>query len=187
MRKMMALHVVAVALIMAWTGCTQPPVGPDDLASLTEDANNNGFPEVPPPEGVSFEEFGSVNVRFASTVTTDDLAGLATEMGVDPNLLNLATITVTAFLTLDYGDGIVDELEQAENLEPFELLFEVACPLTVHVEGVVDVSAPIVGSQEAFREGFDLTQGVDYECGQTLDIEASMTDLGTPQVTLNVE
>ena len=175
---MCALGVLVIA------GCQES--APGDLKGLTEDANNNGFPEVPPPQGVTFEEFGSLNVAVSSEFTTQDAAEFLESIGLDPGLVNIGTLTLEIDLTLDYGNGITDTLQETETLEPFLTQFEIACPPSATLDINALASAPFFPSQSVAQFQFELQEGDEYMCGDTIEAMAIANEGGTPGFEVNV-
>lgn len=174
---------IGLAVMLAGCGATAPT---GDLDSLTEDSNANGFFDVTPPDGVDFLTLDNVKVRIVNTVATDDLGGIAAQYGVDPSLLSLVDIVATIDINLDYGDGISDSLVQSESIEPFDRKFEIACPDNVAVDVAVTANVPIVGTQSITNFNVDLSQGAEYDCGQTIEVRVFINDNGNPDVTVNV-
>lgn len=172
------------AALLAGCGSSGPT---GDLDALTEDTNNNGFLDVAPPDGVEFLTVDNVKVRLVNTVAAGDLGTLAAQYGVDPALLSLVTIVADIDIDLDYGGGISDTLTQSEQIEPFDRKFEIACPENVAVAVNVVANVPVVGPQQVTDFNVDLSSGVEYECGQTIQVEVFVNDSGNPDVAVTVE
>jgi hypothetical protein len=171
-------------LLIAVSGCQNPPAG--DLEDL-DDANGDGYGDVVPPDGVDFNEDTNIKVSLENEIDIDDVAALAEQYGVDPSLIGFATITIEMTLTLDYGDGITDVLEESETIAPFDKRFEVACPESALVGITVTATAPVVGEQIIFEQDVELTEGVEFECGETFGFAAFINDDGFPEVEMIVE
>ncbi|NOX59466.1 MAG: hypothetical protein GXP29_11505 [Planctomycetes bacterium] len=180
---MRMMGCMMMVLAMAASGCQQPTAG-GDLSNLT-DANNNGFDDVAPPDGVAFDEATNAKVRLVNTINGQDVAQLAEQQGIDPGLLNFVAIDVEIVLTLNYNNFESIVLRQNEALEPFSRSFEAACPDSLSVEVSVTANVPIVGPQSIFNQVFELAVGVDYECGETLSVETFADDNGNPQVNVS--
>ncbi len=171
-----AFLVLVAALLVP--GCMEGQSG--DLDGLQSDANNNGFPEIPPPAGITFEDVGSVNVAVSNEFTREDAADFLESIGVDRNLVNIGTLTLEMVITLDYGGGIEDVLEDTETLRPFDKRFEVACPQTATIELDALASAPFFGEQLVATFRFDLDQGDNFDCGDTIEATTVVDADGNP-------
>jgi hypothetical protein len=180
---MTACGMFAIGALLAGCGAVAPT---GDLDALTDDANNNGFLDVTPPDGVEFLTLDNINIRLLNTVTQDDLGPLAAQFGVDPALLNLVSIVANIDVTLDYGNGITDTISESESIEPFGKKFEIACPNSVLVDVNVVANAPIVGPQEITTFTVRMGEGAEYECGQQIEVEVIINDAGNPDVDVNV-
>jgi hypothetical protein len=174
---------IMTVLTFAVAGCQQPTSG-GDLSNLV-DANNNGFDDVTPPNGVEFNEETNAKVRLENTIDSQDVAVLASQQGIDPNLLAFVAVDVDIVLTLGYGEFESLILRQSESLEPFTRAFETACPDTISVAVTVTANVPVVGPQIVFDQVFDLEAGVDYDCGGTLNIETFADEDGNPRVEVS--
>lgn len=177
--------LVAMPCMLAGCGGAGP-AGTGDLDNLTTDSNDNGFLDVEPPEGVEFLTVDNVRIRMRNTVSTDDLGPLAEQFGIDPGLLSLVSIVADIGIEMDYGNGITDELNESEPIEPFDKAFEIACPDGMNVAVNVVANVPVVGPQDVTDFVIDLLEGAEYECGQTIEVEVLLDDNGNPDVEVNV-
>ncbi len=177
--------VLAIGVLAIVPGCGTA-ISTGDLDNLTVDANNNGYPDVEPPEGITFSTLDNVNVGLTNTITSGDVATIAANAGVDASLLNLVTIVANMTMTLDYGNGIIDVLNESETLEPFSKKFEIAAPESVDVAVNVVVNVPLAGPQTVTNFNLTLTRGVEYEAGQTIEVTVSVDESGNPDVDMNV-
>ncbi len=173
----------ATLLVFAAVGCQQPTTG-GDLSRLA-DANNNGFDDVEPPDGVEFDEETNAKVRLDNTIDSQDVAQLASQQGIDPSLLNFVAVEVEIVLTLNYDGFESIVLRQSESLEPFTRAFEAACPDSMSIAVTVTANAPVVGPQTVFDQVFDVEAGVDYDCGGTLNVETFADENGNPRVEVS--
>lgn len=176
--------VTGALVSLGAAGCQQPPAG--DLDALTIDFNNNGFPEVQPPDGVTFDEFGSINVGVSSELTRQDAGVFLEQIGLDAALVNLGTLTFEIAMTLDYGNGVTDVIEDTETLEPFSNLFEVACPESATIAIGVIVAVPFLGSQQISDLQFELQEGTDFNCGETIEARVGVNEAGLPEFQVEV-
>lgn len=176
------VRVAALALALAGLAGCGAGTSPGDLDNLSEDANNNGYLDVTPPDGVEFSSLTNVNVRLHNTIDTGDLAVVAQNYGIDPSLLALATITAHLEIGLDYGANITDTLHESEEIAPFDKKFEIACPEMMDVYIYVTAAAPIIGEQVLFEETYSLVLGQDYECAEAVGFETYVSDSGFPAV-----
>lgn len=184
MKLKTAFACIGVACCLAFASGCQNSAAPGDIDALSKDANGNGYLDVDPPEGIEFLTIDNLNIRLVNSVDADDVAMLASQYGIDPSLLALATITVDFTVTMDYGDGITDVLHQTEPVEPFDMRFEVACPLSARVDVSVKASAPIVGDMDIMQDAFEMTEGFDYECGDAIGYETYVDDRGNVGVNV---
>ena len=179
--------VLGLCLVPACQRRPAPAPEEGDIDYLILDENENGFPDVPVPEGVEVEEIGTVNVHLANTIAQEDVAALVEDfIDVEADLLNLVEITLNMTVTLSYDDGITDVLEDSETFVPFDKRFEVACPNVAHVAVEVVAEIPFAGPQTLEEFEADLTEGLEFECGQTLEVEAFTNDNGFPDITVTV-
>ncbi|MCA9253468.1 MAG: hypothetical protein R3E58_12790 [Phycisphaerae bacterium] len=170
-------------LTFAVVGCQQPTSG-GDLSRLV-DANNNGFDDVTPPDGVAFDEATNAKVRLDNTIDSQDVAQLASQQGIDPGLLNFVAVEVEIVLTMNYDGFESIVLRQSESLEPFTRAFETACPDSMSIAVTVTANVPVVGPQTVFDQVFDVEAGVDYECGGILNVETYADEDGNPRVEVS--
>ena len=175
--------LVLIALFVA-PGCMESQ--PGDFDNLDTDANNNGFPEIQPPAGITIEEVGSVNVAVSNKLTRDDAADFLEQIGLDRNLVNIGTLSLEIVITLDYGNAIEDSPEDRETLRPFDKRFEVACPQTATIAVDAIASAPFFGEQLVATFRFDLDQGDNFNCGNTIEARTIVDADGNPDFEVEV-
>lgn len=176
--------VVAGLLVLA-IGC-QPPSAFDDLDTLVEDANGNGFLDVMPPPGVVFDTSTNVKVRISSTLVPTDLVPHAEEAGVDPSLATLAVFFVEFSFTLGYADGTTVVLRETEPFAPFEFAFEVACPVSAELTVEVIATVPLTLTPiTRIPVGLSLA-GVDFGCGNTIEFATFVNENGEVVETIDV-
>lgn len=165
------------------TGCQQPSSN-GDIDNLV-DADNDGFADITPPEGVEFNEETNAKVLLSNSIGVEDIGPLAEQQGIDPGLLNLVTIEADIVMTLVY-DGFENlVLRQTQALEPFEQAMEAACPDQVLVTVNVFANVPLLGEQDVFSGDFEQVQGRQYECGDTITVETLINDAGQPAVNVS--
>ncbi|GJM25502.1 MAG: hypothetical protein DHS20C16_19170 [Phycisphaerae bacterium] len=169
---------LVLTVVCVTPGCMEGQAG--ELDNLSTDANDNGFPEIPPPAGITFDEVGSVNVAVSNEFTRDDAADFLEQIGLDRNLVNIGTLSLEMVITLDYGSGIEDTIEDTETLRPFEKRFEVACPQTATIAVDALASAPFFGEQLVATFRFDLDQGENFNCGDTIEAQTIVDEDGNP-------
>jgi len=173
------------AVSLAMTGCQGSPAN-GDLDKLV-DGDNDGFVDINPPEGVTFDDTSNAKVLLTNSIGVADIGPLAEQQGLDPALLNFVDIEVNIVMTLSYA-GFEDlVLRQSQKLEPFERAMEAACPDQVLVDVNVVANAPFVGPQDVFSGQFEQTQGEDYVCGDTIAVETFINDAGFPNVDVSAE
>jgi len=186
MKAVMMWCILLCAAPVVLVGCGASS-GVGDLDALTEDLDGNGFFDVTPPEGVEFLSLNNVRVRLHNTIDGADLGSLAAEFGVDPALLNLVDLAANITIDLDYGGGITDALVQQESINPFDRKFEMACPDAIGVDVNVSAQIPLVGPQDVTDFDVDLAEGVEYTCGQTIEVEVFVNERGDPDVAVTIE
>jgi len=169
--------------LLAILACTDPP--PCDLAALSVDANQNGFPDVIPPDGVPFETATNLNVGFRSSLTLDDVAMIAAQLGVDPNLLGAADLTIHMTLTAGYDNGAQDTLTCSTAIAPLDLAFETACPSIADLMVELQVEVPPFGTVAEIPVELSTT-GSEFDCGQTVELDVFINDDGLLDHTLDV-
>ena len=179
LNKSIGSVAIAVGLaVVTVTGCQPPPTGCTDLSSLSEDANGNGFPDLVPPDGVAFDEDNTLRIRIENTLTKDDLAPFAAEVGLTGGLVSLADYLVTFTFRVEYENGATQAFCQTELLGPFELAFEAACPTSAELEVEIVALLPITNTPiVSIPAGLSL-DNIDYDCGQTIEFITSTDELG---------
>lgn len=178
-----ALPGMLVVALLVVTGC-QGAVTGGDVDALA-DGNNNGFLDITPPSGIAFEEETNAKMVLANSIGDAEMATLALEQGVNPSVLNLVTFQVKLELVLEYAGFETLTLRQRQNLAPFERKLEAACPDSVQVAVTVTAQVPVIGPQVVYDGFFDLTRGVQYDCGETMTIATLVDDDGNPQVDVS--
>ena len=187
MKHSFALGITLIIGLVGFVGgCGFSGPGGGDLDNLTVDANNNGFPDIDAPEGVVFDEVTNLKLRLSNSITEEDVGAIAEQQGVDASLLNFVTIVANLTVTLDYGVGEPQVLNESESIELFEKKMELACPDTAQVDVGVVANVPIVGAQDITEFSVVLTEGVDYECGQTIEVESFVDANGNPAVDYDI-
>lgn len=177
-----SIGTVALALglgVMTVAGCQPPPTGCSDLSSLSDDANGNGFPDLVPPDGVAFEEDNTLRIRIVNTLTKDDLAPFAAEVGVSGDLVGLADYLVTFTFHVEYENGATQAFCQTELLGPFELSFEAACPTSADLDVEIVALLPIINRPIASIPAGLSLDNIDYDCGQTIEFVTTTDEQGT--------
>lgn len=169
--------------LLAMPACFDPP--PCDLAGLSIDANQNGFPDVIPPDGVPFETASNLNIGFSSSLTLDDVSMIAAQLGVDPGLLSAADLTIHITLTADYENGVQDRLTCSTAIRPIDLAFEIACPSAADLMVEVQVDFPPFGTVAEIPVDLSTT-GNEFDCGQTVETEVFINDDGLLDHRLDV-
>ncbi len=185
-RSLLATAVVCgLALVLTGCGTTTAPSG--DLDTLSADQNNNGYPDVTPPDGIEFNDADNAKVAIINSLRQSDLGQVAAGMGVEPSLLSLVSMTVDVTIDLDYGGGITDVLNESESIAPFEKRFEIACPDSADISVEVVANIPFVGPQTVAEYPVELVAGQDYECGSEIAVESYLNNSGNPAVDVNVQ
>lgn len=172
-----ALGLVVTLLVLA-SGCQDPPSGCRGISGLTTDANGNGFPDIIPPDGVVFDSSSTIRVTIENTLSTDDLASYADQAGVSPSVLNLANYLVTVKFFIEYENGSTQTICETEELAPFTLSFEAACPTDVDLEVEVVALAPVVNS---VITTIPLEVSLDafvFDCGQEIEFITTTDEEG---------
>lgn len=172
----------ALMVLVGTIGCQQPS-STGDLDNLV-DADNDGFVDIAPPDGVTANEATNAKVVLSNSIGTEDIGPLAQQQGIDPSLLNLVAIEVDIVMTLNYDGFESLVLRQTQDLEPFDRAMEAACPDSVVVDVTVVAKVPFIGDQEVFSGTFEQVQGVQYECGETITVETLIDDSGLPAVNV---
>lgn len=176
------MALMGLALLVA--GCFGSSE-PTDLSSLSQDADGDGYMDLTPPDGVAFDAATNLRLRTASDVDRDDLAAIATTLGVDSSLLSVVEDRIVLTIHLDYGNGITQEVEEVRQIEPFDLKIEVACPVEAVVDVLLQGTAPIIGSQDIYANSFVFTRGTDYACGDHIEVTAEVNEFGSISINMN--
>lgn len=175
--------ICLIAAFMAVAGC-QGAVNGGDVDALA-DGNNNGFLDIMPPSGVAFNDESNAKMILANSIGDAEMAMLAAEQGVSPSVLNLVTFQVNLVLVLEYTGFETLTLRQRQSLAPFERRLEAACPDFIQVEVTVTAQVPVVGPQVVYDGYFELSQGVQFDCGETMTIATLVDENGNPQVDVS--
>jgi hypothetical protein len=176
------LLLIAILLSLTQFGCPQTPGGLSDL-------DNDGFGDLPVPEGVDASR--SIQIDVVSTLTKQQLTDyLSSSAGLPPQfagLISVVQINIRFDITLTYENGEKVEHTESEALEPFGIQLEAACPQDILVKVTVSITAPLVGNFEVFAENFAFVQGGanSFECDTVLRASATF-DVETGQPVFNV-
>lgn len=177
-----------LCLIYGISGCQLLPVGGTNADGAGLDANQNGFTDITPPDGVAFDTTTNVKIRLRNELTAADLAAFAEPNGVDASLIGLADIQVEIAWTLQYDDGETQVIESEERLQPFSQSIEFACPRDAELDVNIVVGLPIPGTAPiaVVPINFDL-DSVNYQCGDTIEYRSFINANGQPEqsVTIN--
>jgi hypothetical protein len=185
---------VAVTLLIPGllTGCGLG-AGSDDGGILNHlagmpDANKNGYPEIPAPDGV--DETATVAIRIQNHITrseAEDLAEVSVPQIVEDNVRIRARIRVD----LTYPSGITDQLTGTRPIAPFEVQAEAVCPQVVEAWVTVVAEGPLVGSQTITGLGPYRVEraegGFGYACETLINIESFVDEYGGATATIDVQ
>ncbi len=185
MRTAASMFGVVLTLVVMAGGC-QKPSGCAGLSNLETDSNNNGFPDLLPPDGVEFTEERNLRISIINTLTENDLEPFAAEAGVSPSLVSLADFLVEFRFNIEYEDGSTQTICETEPLRAFEFFFEIACPAGADLDLKLIAFAPVVGT-EITRVPLALSlDTVDYECGQSVEFITTIDEDGELTQSINV-
>lgn len=186
--------LVAVTLLIAGLlpGCGYGSGGDDDgiLNHLTglPDANHNGYPEIPAPDGV--EETATVAIRIQNHITRSDAEDLA-QVSVPQIIEDAVRVRARIRVDLTYPGGITDRLTGARPIAPFEIKAEAVCPQVVEAWVTVVADAPVVGSQTVSGLGpyrVERGGGLDgYSCETLINIESYINEDGIAAATVDIQ
>lgn len=159
------LLLIAILLSLTQFGCPQTPAGLPDL-------DNDGFGDLPVPEGV--DDSRILQIDIVSELTKQQLASSASLPPEFVGLINTVQINIRFDVTLSYENGEEVQHTESETLEPFEIRLEAACPQDILVKVAVSITAPFVGNIDVFAENFTFVQGGanSFECDTVLRASA---------------
>jgi hypothetical protein len=185
---------MAMALLMPGllAGCGLGSGGEDGgiLNNLTglPDANGNGYPEIPPPDGV--DETATVAIRIQNHITKSEAENLA-QVNAPQIIEDMVRVRARIRVDLTYPDGITDRLTGTRPIAPFEVKAEAVCPQAVEVSVSVVAEAPVVGSQTVAGLGpyrvERQTDALGYSCETLINIESFVDESGEAIATIDVE
>ena len=185
MRNAASSLTVVLTLVVLAGGC-QDQSGCAGLSNLSSDSNNNGFPDLLPPDGVPFSEEQNLRISIVNTLTENDLEPFAAQAGVSSSLINLADFQVDFRFNMEYENGSTQTVCETEPLHAFRFDFEIACPTRADLDLVVIASAKVVGT-EITRVPMTLSlDTVDYECGQRIEFITTLDEAGELIQEINV-
>jgi len=175
-----------IMLVVSSIGGCQSESGCAGLSRLNTDSNNNGYPDLVPPDGVSFSAEQNLRVSITNTLTEADLAPFAAQAGVDPSLVTLANFRVDFRFNIEYENGATQTVCESEPLAAFNFDFEIACPTRADLDVEVIALAPVVGT-EITSVPLNLSlESVPYECGQSVEFITTTDDNGELSHEINV-
>jgi hypothetical protein len=185
---------VAVTLLIAGLlpGCGFGSGGEDGgilnhLAGLP-DANSNGYPEIPAPDGV--EETATVAIRIQNHITRSDADDLA-QVNLPQIVEDVVRIRARIRVELTYPSGITDQLTGTRSMAPFEIKAEAICPQVMEAWVTVVAEAPVVGSQTVSGLGpyrVERGAGADgYACETLINIESFINEGGDAAATVEIQ
>jgi hypothetical protein len=167
------LLLIAILLSLTQFGCPQIPGGLPDL-------DNDGFDDLPVPEGV--DDSRGIQIDIVNELTkqqfTDSLASSADFPPQFVGLINTIQINIRFDITLSYENGEEVEHTESETLRPFGIQLEAACPQDILVKVTVSITAPLVGNVPVVEESFTFVQGGEggensFECDTVLRASAT--------------
>jgi hypothetical protein len=187
------LRMAVVLLIPGWlAGCGFGSGGEDGgiLNHLTglPDANENGYPEIPTPEGV--DETSTVALRIQNHITRSEAEDLA-KVNVPQIVEDMVRVRARIRVDLTYPSGVTDQLTGTRPIAPFEVKAEAACPQVVEAWVTVIAEAPVVGSQTVSGLGpYRVERGTDafgYTCETLINIESFVDESGAATATVDIQ
>jgi len=176
------MSLVGACLICGLSGCQLLPVGDSNGDGAGRDTNQNGFIDITPPDGVTFDTPNNVKIRLRNELTAADLAAFAEPNGVDASLIGLADFRIQIAWTLQYDNGETQVIESEERLSPFTQSIEFACPRDADLSVDVIVGLPVPGTAPiaVVPIDFDL-DSVNYQCGDTIEYRSFVNANGQPE------
>ena len=186
--RQMTIAVLLMILAGCGTSSGSGSGGILDRLSTLPDANGNGFPDIPAPEGV--EETETVPLQLVNQITMSQAERLA-QVNLPDLVQNNISVRARILVNLTYPGDITDRLTGTRAVAPFEIKAEVICPLTIEVRVTVVADIPVIGQQTVQSFGpfqFErdaLTNG--YECGSIISIEVFVNEDGDPSTTTDVQ
>ena len=188
----MRRSLLVVMLLAALAGCGTSgggggAVGVLNRLSSFPDDNGNGYPEIPPPDGVDETEL--VAFEITNQITMSQAEQLA-NVNIPDFVSNIVTIRARLTVNLTYPGDITDRLTGSRGIAPFELRGEVACPSTMEVRVSVVADIPLMGEQTVQSFGpytFNRDTGENaYQCNSILSIETFVDENGQANATVDV-
>jgi hypothetical protein len=183
--------MIAAGLAIALSaGCGSLPgeEGVLDQLDMVLDTNNNGFPDVPTPEGVDKE--GTVAIALVNHITLAEAEALA-QVEIPDFVTGIIPVYADLIVDVTYPGGITDELTGTRPLGPFEMSLELVCPEAVELLVSINASIPLVGEQTFMTLGPYLFEQDSVarrlSCNSIIRAEASLDERGQPQLSLDVE
>ena len=168
------LFGVALALCLV-VGCGGSGLGGgvlnQALNGTLPDQDADGLFDIAPPRGVPFDLDATLGTRIRSTITFAD-AEAAARVDIPDFVASWITAKITLLVT--YEDGTTQTLDGVFSIRPFELVAEIACPVSVEARATVIANVPFLGPQTVASFGpftvnrSGLAEGI--ECGATFEM-----------------
>ena len=186
----MRRSLLVVMWLAALAGCGTSGGGVSGILNQLDsfpDDNGNGYPEIPPPDGVDETEL--VAFEITNQITMSQAEQLA-NVNIPDFVSNIVTIRARLTVNLTYPGDITDRLTGSRGIAPFELRGEVACPSTMEVRVSVVADIPLMGEQIVQSFGpytFNRDTGENaYQCNSILSIETFVDENGQANATVDV-
>ena len=175
--------VLAAAAVAGTLGCGigggGAPGGVLNQLTKLSDVDGDGFAEVEPPDGVTFDIDNTLAMRIANSITRSQ-AESASGVSLPSAVSGSIALSVNAAVEITYPGGQVQTLRGSFPLGPQELAFEVACPQSVEVLVTAVADTPVTAPQSVETFGpYTRDQGAgqdSFECGGALTVETVADD-----------
>lgn len=183
------LGLTVVLLSFSNLACmTRPAGGTLDNVEALPDADGDGFPELPTPDGVDDAE--QVAVEIINEITRAQAEAYVAEVA-GMTIPGFVTISIPIAVTLSYIGGEEITHTGTESLQPFEIRAEAACPEMVTASVRVIANIPIVGMQTVFMQEFPLSLSEPgaggFQCETVISVRAFLDpDTGAPNAEVQI-
>lgn len=184
-------QTIIAILLTVLTGCSGSPGGDGGILNRLNtlpDANSNGFPETPVPDGV--DEMATVAIDLVNSITRSQAERLA-RVNIPDFVKRIVAFRVRLVVDVTYPGEITDRLTGSRPIGTFDVKAEVVCPIALEVRVAVVADIPLVGERTVqsfgpFRLERDaLTNG--YQCGSIITITMFVDDDGRAASTVEVQ
>ncbi len=159
-----------------------------DMLATFDDADGDGFVEIPASEGVEVTE--QVAIAIDNEISRQQAINLA-RTNLPDFVTDSVGLSANVLVRLSYPGGVTQTLAGGRNVSRFSLSFEVACPERIEVSVTVVANIPIVGRRTVQALGpyrFSMSEGGNaFACGNVVRVRTYIGENNQPKADATAE